>query len=183
MRFSEPVWPFYHVSDDPRPFAVLYGELNRVVACLPHSGESLVSGRANRYNESLISQSLWRFHPESQPRKRVDTKMRSTMKEIYRASPMRTMPIHFYHLEPGRFNQPTLMQFKAASFQDVTPGTARQQVERRFRELVAGDPDCPRVVVIAPTIGDPPGEIIAVELIGKSTRELVWLAEPSTGIA
>jgi hypothetical protein len=31
-------------------------------------------------------------------------------------------------------------------------------------------------------MGKPPGEIIAVESVGKSTRELVWLVEPETGI-
>jgi hypothetical protein len=95
---------------------------------------------------------------------------------------MRTRPIHFYHLESGRINQPSLEQFKAASFRDVTLGTVRQQVEKRFRELVASDRNLPRVVVVAPFMGNPPGEIIAVELIGKSTRELICLTEPSTGI-
>jgi hypothetical protein len=108
--------------------------------------------------------------------------MRSSLKEIYRVSPMRTVPIHFYHLGPGRLNQPLLLQLKAASFRDVTPGTARQQVEQRFQELIANDPDLPRVFVIAPTLGEPPGEIIAAETIGTKTRELVWLADPSTGI-
>ena len=117
----------------------------------------------------------------------------TTIKEFYRTSPMRTIPVHFYRLEPGRLNQPLLAQFRAASFQGVTAGTVRQQVEIRFRELVANDPDLPRVVVIAPTLGDPPGEIIAVELLhaqplrvreqeGKPARELVWVADPSTGI-
>jgi hypothetical protein len=104
------------------------------------------------------------------------------MKEINYYSPTKTIPIHFYHLEPGRINQPSLVQFTAASFRGVTPGTVKQQVEQRFRELVASDRDLPRVVVIAPTMGKPPGEIIAVELVGKSPRVLVWLAEPSTGI-
>jgi hypothetical protein len=108
--------------------------------------------------------------------------MRSSLKEIYRVSPMRTVPIHFFHLEPGRFNQPCLMQLKAASFRDVTPGTAKQQVEQRFRELVAADPDLPRIFVIAPSLGDTPGEIIAAEAIGTKMRELIWLADPSTGI-
>jgi hypothetical protein len=109
--------------------------------------------------------------------------MRSSLKEIYRVSPMRTVPIHFYHLMPGRLNQPLFTQLKAASFRDVTPGTARQQVEQRFQELIASDPDLPRIFVIAPTLGEPPGEIIAAETIGTKTRELVWLADPSTGIA
>jgi hypothetical protein len=108
--------------------------------------------------------------------------MRSAMKEIKHSSPMRTMPIHFYHLEPGRINQPSLVQFRVASFQDVTRGTVKQQVEKRFRELVASDRNLPRVVVVAPSMGSPPGEIIAAELIGKSTRELIWLTEPSIGI-
>jgi hypothetical protein len=108
--------------------------------------------------------------------------MRSAVKEIYRVSPTRTIPIHFYHLETGRINQPSLVQFTAASFRGVTPGTVKQQVEQRFREMVAGDRNLPRVVVVAPSMGNPPGEIIAVELIGQSTRELVWLTDPSTGI-
>ncbi len=108
--------------------------------------------------------------------------MRSSLKEIYRVSPMRTVPIHFFHLEAGRFNQPCLMQLKAASFRDVTPGTAKQQVEQRFRELIAGDPNLPRIFVIAPSVGDSPGEIIAAEAIGAKTRELIWLTDPSTGI-
>jgi hypothetical protein len=104
------------------------------------------------------------------------------MKEINHSSPTKTIPIHFYHLERGRINQPSLVQFTAASFRGVTPGTVKQQVEQRFRELVASDRDLPRIVVIAPSMGKPPGEIIAVESIGKSIRELVWLAGPSTGI-
>ncbi len=109
--------------------------------------------------------------------------MPGTMKEINHSSPTKTIPIHFYHLEPGRINQPSLVQFTAASFRNVTPGTVKQQVEQRFRELVASDRSVPRIVVIAPSMGNPPGEIIAVELVGKSPRALVWLAEPSTGIA
>ena len=108
--------------------------------------------------------------------------MHSTMKEIKHSSPTKTIPIHFYHLEPGRINQPSLVQFTAASFQGVTPGTVKQQVEKRFRELVVSDRNVPRIVVIAPSMGRPPGEIIAVELIGKSPRVLAWLAEPSMGI-
>src|SRR5271165_5943823 len=109
--------------------------------------------------------------------------MRSTHKEFLHTSPKKTMPIYFYYLEPGPFNQVGLMQLKAASFQDVPPGTVKQQVEQRFRELVANDRNLPRIVIVAPSLGTPPGEIIAVELIGKSPRELVWLAESSTGIA
>jgi hypothetical protein len=109
--------------------------------------------------------------------------MTSTMKEINHYSPTKTIPIHFCHLEPGRINQPSLVQFTAASFPGVTPGTVKQQVEHRFRELVASDRNVPRIVIIAPSMGNPPGEIIAVELVGKSPRALVWLAEPSTGIA
>src|SRR6266566_281598 len=86
--------------------------------------------------------------PSSIPSRKLSRRMRSSLKEIYRVSPMRTVPIHFYHLEPGRFNQPCLMQLKAASFRDVTPGTAKQQVEQRFRELIAGDPNLPRIFVI-----------------------------------
>ena len=108
--------------------------------------------------------------------------MPATMKEINNTSPTKTIPIHFYHLEPGRINQPSLVQFTAASFRGVTPGTVKQQVEQRFRELVASDRNLSRIVVIAPSMGNPPGEIIAVELVGKSPRVLVWLAEPSTGI-
>ena len=108
--------------------------------------------------------------------------MPSAMKETNNSSPTKTIPIHFYHLEPGRINLPSLVQFTAASFQGVTPGTVKQQVEKRFRELVASDRNLPRIVVIAPSMGNPPGEIIAVELVGKSPRVLVWLAEPSTGI-
>jgi hypothetical protein len=99
------------------------------------------------------------------------------------------MAIHFYHLNGG-FNRPGLVRFKAASFDDVTPGTVRQQVEKRFRDLVNSDPDLPRVIVVAPALGEPPGEIIAAEIIhaqpmrGKKrpTRELVWLTDASTGI-
>ncbi len=104
------------------------------------------------------------------------------MKEINYYSPTKTIPIHFYHLEPGRINQPSLVQFTAASFRGVTPGTVEQQVEKRFWELVASDRDLPRVVVIAPSMGKPPGEIIAIELVGKSPRVLVRFAEPTTGI-
>jgi hypothetical protein len=108
--------------------------------------------------------------------------MRSAMKEIHRLTPTKTMPIHFYCLEPSRINQPSLVQLTGASFRGVTPGTVKQQVEKRFRELVASDRNLPRVVVVAPSIGNLPGEIIAVESVGKLTRTLVWLTEPSTGI-
>jgi hypothetical protein len=109
--------------------------------------------------------------------------MPSTIKEINHYSATKTIPIHFYHLEPGRINQPSLVQFTAASFRGVTPGTVKQQVEKRFRELVASDRNLPRIVVIAPSMGKPPGEIIAIELVGKSPRVLVWFAGSSTGIA
>lgn len=31
-------------------------------------------------------------------------------------------------------------------------------------------------------VENPPGEIIAAELVGQPKRELVWLTDPSTGI-
>ena len=108
--------------------------------------------------------------------------MHGTVNDTHQVSPKRTMAIHFYRLEPDRFKQPSLSQLKSASFQDVTPGTVKQQVEQRFRELVANDRTLPRVVVVAPSMGKPPGEIIAVELIGQSTRELIWFVEAATGI-
>jgi hypothetical protein len=120
----------------------------------------------------------------------MPSNMTSTLRANYLTSPMRTMAIHFYHLEPGPFGRPSLARFKAASFADVTPGTVRQQVEKRFRDMISSDPNLPRIMVIAPEMGDAPGEIIAAELIhaqpmrGKKrpTRELVWLTDPSTGI-
>ena len=120
----------------------------------------------------------------------MPSNMTSALRANYLTSPMRTMAIHFYHREPGGFNRPSLARFKAASFEDVTPGTVRQQVEKRFRDLISSDPNLPRIIVIAPAMGEAPGEIIAAELIhapairGKKrpTRELVWLTDPSTGI-
>jgi len=117
----------------------------------------------------------------------------SNMRASYVTSPMRTIPIHLYHLERDGGNRPTLSRFRAASFHDVTPGTVKQQVERRFRELIASDPDLPRVVVIAPSMGEAPGEIIAAELVfppptrssskqRKQARELIWLVDPATGV-
>ncbi len=114
----------------------------------------------------------------------------SALRASYLMSPMRTMAIHFYHMQGNGFSAAGLSRFKAASFKDVTPGTVRQQVEKRFRELVTSDPDLPRVIVVAPELGLPPGEIIAAELVharplrGKKrpVRELVWLTDPSTGI-
>ena len=119
----------------------------------------------------------------------MPSNMTSALRANYLTSPMRTMAIHFYHLDGG-FTRPSLVRFKAASFDDVTPGTVRQQVEKRFRDLVSSDPDLPRIIVIAPALGEAPGEIIAAELIhaqpmrGKKrpTRELVWLTDASTGI-
>jgi hypothetical protein len=108
--------------------------------------------------------------------------MRSAVKEQYRVSPTRTIPIHLYHLEQGRLDQPNLVRLTGASFRDVTPGTVKQQVDRRFQELVVSHRNLPRIVVIAPSLGSPPGEIIAVELVGQSTRELIWLTDPSTGV-
>ena len=140
----------------------------------------MVPGTASLYNEFEAS-GTFAFIPNT-IRRKMNHNMRSAVKEIYRVSPTRTIPIHFYHLEPGRINRPSLVQLTAASFRGVTPGTVKQQVEQRFRELVASDRNLPRVLVVAPSIGNPPGEIIAVESVGKSTRELVWLTEPSTGI-
>jgi len=116
--------------------------------------------------------------------------MTTAMRANYLMSPMRTMAIHFYHLHGSGFSTPSLARFKAASFKDVTPGTVRQQVEKRFRELVSADPDLPRVIVVAPEIGEPPGEIIAAEMVqprpvrGKKrpVRQLIWLTDASTGI-
>ncbi len=108
--------------------------------------------------------------------------MRSAVKEQYRVSPTRTIPIDLYHLDRGRLDQPSLVRLAGASFRDVTPGTVKQQVERRFQELVASHQNLPRVVVIAPSMGRPPGEIIAVETVGQPKRELIWLTNPSTGI-
>jgi hypothetical protein len=108
--------------------------------------------------------------------------MRSAVKERYRLSPMRTVPIDFCYLERGRLNRASLLRLTSASFRHVTPGTIKQQVEKRFQELLARDPHLPRVVVIAPTLGRAPGEIIAAEAVGRPKRELVWLTEPSTGI-
>jgi hypothetical protein len=124
----------------------------------------------------------WPVAQHGRNRRKTTLNMRSAVKEIYRVSPTRTIPIHFYHLEPGRINQPSLVQFTAASFRGVTPGTVKQQVEKRFRELIASDRNLPRIVVVAPSMGDPPGEIIAVESVGTPKRELIWLADASTGI-
>jgi hypothetical protein len=114
----------------------------------------------------------------------------TALRNSYLMSPMRTMAIHLYYLKGSEFHGPGLSRFKAASFKDVTPGTVRQQVEKRFRELVSSDPNLPRVIVVAPELGEAPGEIIAAELVharplrGKKrpVRELVWLTDPSTGI-
>ena len=68
--------------------------------------------------------------PGFQHLKKAELSMRSAVKKIYRVSPTRTIPIHFYGLKPGRINQPSLMQFTGASFRGVTPGTVKQQVEK-----------------------------------------------------
>jgi len=142
---------------------------------------SLFDTALAHYNRSLTSQGILRSRRESLEVGLV-LNMHSTMNDTHHASHKKTMAIFFFHLELDRFGRVVLVQFKAASFQDVTPGTVKQQVEQRFRELVANDQTLPRVVVVAPSMGNPPGEIIAVELIGKSTRELIWVAEPSTDI-
>jgi hypothetical protein len=96
------------------------------------------------------------------------------------------------HGAAGSGHAPSLIWLQAGSFEDITPGTVKQQVEKRFRDLIAGNPKLPSIVVIAPSMGDSGGEIIAAEMIraesgnrswtSKSTRELVWLTDPATGI-
>jgi hypothetical protein len=177
-------------TDPPRPttnLATTRHCFRRIIAVFPNI-LPMVSEGINLYNKSerhmLCRGSL------AGTGNLMGSNMTTALRANYLTSPMRTMAIHLYHLEPGGFNRVSLARFRAASFEDVTPGTVRQQVEKRFRDLISSDPNLPRIIVVAPAMGEPPGEIIAAELIhaqpvrGKKrpARELVWLTDPSTGI-
>jgi hypothetical protein len=131
------------------------------------------------------------------------------MRANYLVPGRKTMRIDLFHLEPAsasksgrahaggdhssRGQAPSLVWLQTASFEDITPGTVKQQVEKRFRDLIASNPNLSSVVVIAPSMGDAGGEIIAAELVRaqsaprslttKPVRELIWLTDPATGIA
>jgi hypothetical protein len=69
---------------------------------------------------------------------------------------------------------------------------AKETVNAKFQELVSSDPEIGIFVVCSKFGEDPPGYIVAVELIhaqtigirqrqGKPARELKWVTDESTG--
>jgi hypothetical protein len=102
------------------------------------------------------------------------------------------MQFEFYQVEAGEGASVELRHIASADL-EAFANEAKAAVERRFDELVGSNPDIGRLVVISPTIGDPPGAIVATEWLhalttttlqrrGLKPRSLIWVVDDSTGL-
>lgn len=102
------------------------------------------------------------------------------------------MRFQFYTLEAGSCALPELREI-AGSEIECRHEESLAAVAAQFHRLVAEKPSLSNVVVISPTLGDPPGMVIAAELVqslpartreqqGKPARQLIWTINQTTGI-
>lgn len=103
------------------------------------------------------------------------------------------MRFEFYQIEAG-VNAAVQLRHILSANCEAFPHEAKATVERRFGDLVGSNPDIASLVVISPTIGEPPGAIVAVEWLhaltattlerrGLTARRLVWVVDESTGLS
>jgi len=94
------------------------------------------------------------------------------------------MHIQFFRVISGACAMPELEEIPGYDF-DIPPGAAplerRKIVESRFAELVRQYPNSENVLAFSTTVGEPPGSIVASEIITDNPREprhLHWLYHP-----
>ncbi len=90
------------------------------------------------------------------------------------------MQIQYYELIAGGLAKPELRHIEAADVEfpsSLGMENIRADVSDKFTGLVKDDPDLGLIVVLSPTIGEPPGAIVAAEIskarVGQ--REVQWL--------
>jgi hypothetical protein len=91
------------------------------------------------------------------------------------------MRLRLYVIEEGNQAMP---EFRCLEEMQATPDDAVAMVEDRFRLLLLNEPRIGNVFVLS-SLGEPPGSIIAAELLSplpKVPRQLRWLADKSTGL-
>ena len=94
------------------------------------------------------------------------------------------MTFEFYELIAGTFAMPELrhiedMRIELPWSEADNKKSKQSAIEKKFDELVSQYPDIGLILVISPTLGRPPGAIMAAELskATRSARELKWLHE------
>ncbi len=99
------------------------------------------------------------------------------------------MRVEFYQLIQDETSSVDMAELPGTAF-DAPHEKVRETVEIRFAELIESMPEIRNVIVLSPTIGEPPGAIIAIELVhtipaearakaGKPARELIWVVDES----
>ena len=78
------------------------------------------------------------------------------------------MHIQFFHITEGSLAIPVLQEIPDTAF-DIPPGTLPKEwpnlVQRQFDELAQRNPNMRPILVFSTTIGDPPGSVVASEII------------------
>lgn len=102
------------------------------------------------------------------------------------------MRFEFYFVEAGPQASIQLREIESARL-EASQKDAIQKVNDRFQDLVSSNPEIGNVIVVSPTLGEPPGTIVAAEYIhawprqirerqGRPQRELAWVVDESTGL-
>jgi hypothetical protein len=102
------------------------------------------------------------------------------------------MRVEFYQLIQDETSTVDMAEIPGTAF-FAPPEKVKETVEVRFAELIESMPETRNVIVLSPTIGEPPGAIIAIELVhaiptevraklGKPARELIWVVDESIGM-
>lgn len=102
------------------------------------------------------------------------------------------MRFEFYIVEAGPQASIQLREIQTARL-EASREDAVQAVNDRFQELVSSNPEIGSFVVVSPTLGEPPGTIVAAEYIhawpdqirkrqGRPQRKLAWVVDDSTGL-
>jgi hypothetical protein len=101
------------------------------------------------------------------------------------------MRVEFYQLIQDEASSVDLAEMPGTAF-EAPHETVRQTTEARFAELIEATPEIRNVIVLSPNIGEPPGAIIAVELVrtvpaherarpDTPARELIWVTDLAAG--
>jgi hypothetical protein len=91
------------------------------------------------------------------------------------------MRLSLYVIEEGNEAKP---DFRCLEEMEASPDDAVAMVEDRFRLLLLSEPRIGNVFVLS-SLGEPPGSIIAAELLSQlpsSSRKLHWLVDSSIGL-
>jgi hypothetical protein len=102
------------------------------------------------------------------------------------------MRVEFYQLIQDEASSVDLAEIPGTAF-DASHETVRQTTEAHFAELMNATPEIRNIIVLSPNIGEPPGAIIAVELVRSvpaherarpetPARELIWVTDLAVGL-